>query len=217
MGEKVAPMVAENQQKKMGHLQPGVIARRRPIIGRGHPASAFGKPLGVIYVSRQAAFMSLVNRAIKLLDEGPGGAKWSATRVLPLNERAKANRQAITGPPASAKRSDLRAVRQREVHLLATGHAISKLTLVAAWFQRQQGYVVEVRTRWSATVDDLLIPVGGDSSDGSGKGETGGLEHPQSDEQDREQDKTGDTASQWPRHETRLRNVSCLEVAIRLA
>lgn len=206
-------------------MSTGVIARRRPIIGRGHPESAFGRPLGVIYVSRQAPFMSLIKRAIKVLDEGPGGAKWSATRVLPLDDRVKANQAAIAGAPASAKRTDLRAVRQREVHLLATGHAISKLTMVAAWFQRQQGYVVQVRTRWSATVDDLLIPAGRDGDSGDGKGDSDSLGAPDPDaqgdkdgEQDaHQQDKAAAAESQWPRLEVRPRNVSCLEVAIRLA
>lgn len=202
------------------------ITRKRPILGRGQPAAASVKPLGVLFVSSKAPFMSVVNRAIKVLDRGPGGARWSSTKVLPLAERiSRVQEEAASGGGSG----NYKLARQREVLLLATGHAIDKLVLIAAWFRRQPGagYVVTVRTRWSATVDDIFslstsAAATGGLDDNAAEGETG--EAITGEQQDAEGgdstmidlDGQRDAGISAPRRSTRLRNVSCLEVAVRL-
>ncbi|OAA60268.1 hypothetical protein SPI_05392 [Niveomyces insectorum RCEF 264] len=215
----------------MKRPEPGTITRKRAIIGRGQPPSKVGKPLAVLYVSSRAPFMSLVNRAIKVLDKGPGGARWSATKVLPLQDRVDAAQRAAGDDAADAKRRaaprslrEWRATRQREVVLLATGHAIERLTLVAAWFRRQEGYVVGLRTRWSSTIDDLFFPPGSGEAPADAKPES--ADRPDTvmdDETDADGKQAGGGVplaehkeNESLRHDTRLRNVSCLEVSIRL-
>lgn len=142
----------------------------------------------------------MINRAVKLLDKGPGGARWSSTKVLPLEERisaVSASTEANSHLTAGAEKT----ARSRSVLLIGTGHATTKLIQIAAWFQRQPGYVVAVRTRSSATVDDVFtidIP-------GEDKGD------------DMEEAMEVDTqAPTEPRRSIRRRNVNCLEVAVRL-
>ncbi|CAK7564661.1 MAG: hypothetical protein SEPTF4163_002559 [Sporothrix epigloea] len=176
------------------------IIRKRAIAGRGQPGAASVKPLGVIFVATKAPFLSVINRAVKLLDKGPGGARWSSTKVLPLEERisaVSASTEANSHLTAGAEKT----ARSRSVLLIGTGHATTKLIQIAAWFQRQPGYVVAVRTRSSATVDDVFtidIP-------GEDKGD------------DMEEAMEVDTqAPTEPRRSIRRRNVNCLEVAVRL-
>ena len=156
--------------------------------------------------------MSVVNRTVKLLDKGPGGARWSSTKVVPLEERvqqtmaaASSANSAHAAGATTASSSDAKTARARSVLLLGTGHATTKLIQIAAWFQRQPGYVVAVRTRSSATVDDVFtVEVIGEEDD-SVHGDDG----------DDGMDVDTPAASE-PRRSTRRRNVNCLEVAVRL-
>ncbi|EPE08085.1 hypothetical protein F503_00868 [Ophiostoma piceae UAMH 11346] len=193
------------------------IIRKRPIIGRSHAAGvsasqkgqpASTRPLGVIFVSSKTPFMSVVNRSVKVLDRGPGGARWSSTKVAPLlaDRIAKAQARDIDALPTQGKASDWRTARQREVLLLATGHAISKLVLIAGWFRRQQGYVVTVRTRWAATVDDIFTFEGADDE----------TEEGDVDDDVMDIDAGKEAVLKELRKSTRVRTISCLEVAIRL-
>lgn len=162
--------------------------------------------------------MSVIRRAIKVLDKGPGGARWSATKAQPLPDRigqfekAMANTRSPTSIAGNG--DDLRITRQREILLLGSGHAINKLVLVAAWFRSQQGYAVTVRTCWSSTIDDVLVFSGdevGTYTDTKVKDVHDNVAHSHYDEGD----KLGEV--QGPTQESaRMRNVSCLEVAIRL-
>ena len=200
------------------------IIRKRPIIGRSHAAGvsvsqkgqpASTRPLGVIFVSSKAPFMSVVNRAVKALDRGPGGARWSSTKVAPLlaDRVAKAQAREIVALPTQGQASDWRTARQREVLLLATGHAISKSVLIAGWFRRQQGYVVTVRTRWAATVDDIFTFEGVEAETEQGEaGEAVEVD----DAMDMDMDADKKAARKELRKSTRVRTLSCLEVAIRL-
>ncbi|CAK7271583.1 hypothetical protein SEPCBS119000_004680 [Sporothrix epigloea] len=176
------------------------IVRKRAIAGRGQPGAAAIKPLGVIFVATKAPFLSIINRTVKLLDKGPGGARWSSTKVLPLEERisavsasAEANTHTATGVDKTA--------RSRSVLLIGTGHATTKLVQLAAWFQRQPGYVVAVRTRSSETIDDVFTM------------ETTGEDDNEAEEDGMEIDTQ---PSAGPRRSIRRRNVNCLEVAVRL-
>lgn len=198
------------------------IIRKRPIIGRsyasgvspaqaqsprGQPASV--KPLGVIFVSTKAPFMSVVNRCIKTLDRGPGGARWSSTKVAPLlaDRIAKAQNREVD----TTRNTDWKTVRQREVLLLATGHAISKLVLISGWFRRQQGYVVTVRTRWASTVDDIFTFEGTDGKEAEAEADA--------DAEGEQADEAMDIDTEKTRillKSTRQRVMSVLEVAIRL-
>ncbi|CAK7201557.1 hypothetical protein SEUCBS139899_004263 [Sporothrix eucalyptigena] len=195
----MAPTVSTSaaQPKKTQADKPSLkrtqraITRKRAVLGRGQPAQAAIKPLGVLFVATKAPFLSVVNRTVKLLDKGPGGARWSSTKVTPLEERVAA--QSVVSP------ADAKMARSRSVLLLSTGHAITKLVQIAAWFQRQPSYVVTIRTRSSATVDDIFTMA-----------ETVG-------EGDNEDNMEVDTpAATEPQRSTRLRNVNCLEVAVRL-
>ncbi|KIH93783.1 hypothetical protein SPBR_09176 [Sporothrix brasiliensis 5110] len=208
-----------------------VITRKRAILGRGQPASAAVKPLGVLFVGTKAPFMSVVKRAIKTLDKGPGGARWSSTKVKTLPERIALAQEApihaaTTAATGTGTGSIYKAARQREVVILGTSHAISKLALVAAWFQRQQNYVVTVRTRSAVSIDDVYTFVGGEAEDGdNGDNDGGGADADDADGPADTMDidapartatTATTTAATQPHKSTRLRNMSCLEVAVRL-
>ncbi|CAK7229823.1 hypothetical protein SCUCBS95973_007358 [Sporothrix curviconia] len=184
------------------------ITRKRTIAGRGQPAAAATKPLGVLFVATKAPFLSVVNRAVKLLDKGPGGARWSSTKVVPLEERVSSVTKTMAMTAATTTTaSDAKTARSRSVLLLGTGHATTKLVQIAAWFQRQPGYVVAVRTRSSATVDDVFtVETIGEGDDDDGEDD---------DEDAMEVDSTTKKTTE-PRRSTRRRNVNCLEVAVRL-
>ncbi|CAK7215136.1 hypothetical protein SBRCBS47491_002379 [Sporothrix bragantina] len=188
----------KNTQKKTSKT----ITRKRAIAGRGQPAAAATKPLGVLFVATKAPFLSVVNRTVKLLDKGPGGARWSSTKVVPLEERVQ---QTMGG---TTNFSDAKTARSRSVLLLGTGHATTKLIQIAAWFQRQPGYVVAVRTRSSATVDDVFTM--------EVVGEAGDDDKDKDNEEDAMEVDAHTTKTTEPRRSTRRRNVNCLEVAVRL-
>jgi hypothetical protein len=203
--------------------QDRIITRKRAILGRGQPASASVKPLGVLFVATKAPFISVVKRAIKTLDKGPGGARWSSTKVKTLPERiAQAQEAPIHAATTTAGAgASYKTARQREVVILGTSHAIGKLALVAAWFQRQQGYVVTLRTRSAVSIDDVYTFVGGkaggDSDDDQGAS-TSDEANDAADTMDFDVP-TGTasaTTTTVPQKSTRLRNMSCLEVAVRL-
>lgn len=167
--------------------------------------------------------MSVVKRAIKVLDKGPGGARWSSTKVKTLPERielaqvAPINAATTTSAAGANTGASYKTARQREVVILGTGHAIGKLVLVAAWFQRQLGYVVTVRTRSAVTVDDVYTFVGGKAEDDNVES-TGGDADNTADtmEVDVAASTETDAAATKAQMSTRLRNLSCLEVAVRL-
>ncbi|KAK3186133.1 hypothetical protein K4F52_005123 [Lecanicillium sp. MT-2017a] len=71
------------------------------------------------------------------------------------------------------------------VRLMGTGKAVEKTVSLASWFAQQADCGVEVRTRTVATVDDVV-----------------GVEAAAEEEQEQEED------------ESRLRRLSCLEVAV---
>ncbi|KAL1887930.1 hypothetical protein Sste5346_009875 [Sporothrix stenoceras] len=212
----------EKQQSK-----DRVITRKRAILGRGQPALASVKPLAVLFVGTKAPFMSVVKRAIKTLDQGPGGSRWSSTKVKSLPERIAQAQEApihsatTTAAAGASAGASYKTARQREVVILGTGHVLSKLVLVAAWFQRQEGYVVTVRTRSAVSIDDVFTFVGGkQEGEDENDEETGDAIDEAADTMDVDVPSSTTTATaptmSQPQKSTRLRNMSCLEVAVRL-
>lgn len=182
----------------------------------------------MIFVGTKAPFMSVVKRAIKTLDKGPGGSRWSSTKVKSLPERIAQAQEApihsatTTSAAGASAGASYKTARQREVVILGTSVVISKLVLVAAWFQRQQDYVVTVRTRSAVSIDDVFTFEGGKADDGEDgkddKEDAGNDAEEVADAMDVDvpaSTTTTNTPSQ-PRKSTRLRNMSCLEVAVRL-
>ena len=156
-----------------------------------------------IYVSTRTSFMAAVKRTQKALDEAArrGGVSGKRQRDS-LTARVAALRDGGGRDGADDAEGG-----HGEVVVLATGRAIGKAVNLAAWFQRQGGFVVGLRTRSVGAVDDVVR--GGKPGDrdngGDGLGDAGGL----GDGVDAEGD--GDDEDQ-----ARVRMVSCLEVGVRL-
>lgn len=155
--------------------------------------------------------MAVVKRVRKALESG-GGAQPRSTRGLPLTARVAA---LSTGGRAAAGRYSSNSSGGEdggndggdgEVIVLGTGRAIEKTMNVAAWFQRQNDCRVSLRTRSVAAVDDVVL---GGAKHADGDWDADADADP--DDADAEQEDDDETEDH-----TRIRMVSCLEVAVRL-
>lgn len=155
--------------------------------------------------------MAVIKRVRKAL-EGGGGAQSRSTRGLPLTARVAAlstsgrvatgrnNINNDNGQAGSHEGSD------GEVVVLGTGRAIEKTLNVAAWFQRQNDCHVSLRTRTVAAVDDIVL---GHAKDADADWDADADADPNETYGDQERDDEAEDHS-------RVRMVSCLEVAVRL-
>lgn len=147
-----------------------------------------------IYVSSRTPFMSVVRRVQRQLDRSspPTTATTTTTRRgRTLPQRIQALRSAPQQQQSGAGANDGFG---EDVVITGTGKAIEKTLNVAAWFFRQPDCRVNLRTRTVAAVDDYVL--GGDeeeederAADGQPRGE--------------------------PESGSRVRMVSCLDVAVR--
>ena len=185
----------------------------------GYASPSFYKPGGgsvrpptCVYVGTKTPFMAIVKRVRKALESG-GGAQPRSTKGLPLTARVAA---LSTGSRATAGRSNNNNSDGRgdgvsegsdgEVVVLGTGRAIEKTLNVAAWFQRQSDCRVSLRTRSVTAVDDIVLG-GGKNADGDWDAD--------GDPDDADAEQEGDDEAEAEDH-SRVRMVSCLEVAVRL-
>jgi ribonuclease P/MRP protein subunit POP7 len=153
--------------------------------------------------------MAVVKRVRKALESG-GGAQPRSTRGLPLTARVAAlstsggaatgrnKNNNDSGPDGSSESSE------GEVVVLGTGRAIEKTLNVAAWFQKQNDCRVSLRTRSVAAVDDVVL--------GNAKNADGDWDA-DVDPDDADAEQEGDDEAE---DHSRVRMVSCLEVAVRL-
>lgn len=152
--------------------------------------------------------MAVVKRVRKALDNN-GGAQPRTTRGLPLTARVAALSAGGRGAGRSGNNSDEGGGADGsvgEVVVLGTGRAIEKTLNVAAWFQRQNDCLVSLRTRSVAAVDDVVL---GGAKTAAGDGEWDADADPE--DADMEQERGGEVEDH-----SRVRMVSCLEVAVRL-
>lgn len=162
-----------------------------------------------VYVGSKTPFMAVVKRVRKALDSS-GGAQPKSTRGLPLTARVAA---LSTGGRATSGRGNNDSDSgqdgsneggEGEVIVLGTGKAIEKTLNVAAWFQRQNDCRVSLRTRSVAAVDDVVV--------GTAKNADGDWDA-DADPDDADAEPEGDDEAE---DHSRVRMVSCLEVAVRL-
>jgi len=205
-------------------IQKRPLTRRTPLsLSRvdidGYTSPSFYKlggsvrPPTCVYVGSKTPFMAVVKRVRKALESG-GGAQPRSTRGLPLTARVAA---LSTGGRAAGGRNNTNNNDARpdnggsegsdgEVIVLGTGRAIEKTLNVAAWFQRQSDCRVSLRTRSVAAVDDIVLG-GGKNADGDWDADA--------DPEDADEEQEGDDEAEAGDH-SRVRMVSCLEVAVRL-
>ncbi|KOS20968.1 hypothetical protein ESCO_004086 [Escovopsis weberi] len=128
--------------------QVGAKLRKRPLIRRQIPASSKSS---TIYVSSRSPFMSIVKRAQKLLDKSLRNTA-AAPRNATLHSRVAAlERGAGSGSgPGTTQGGTV-------VRVLATGKAIERAVHAASWFEQRGDCAVEMRTRTTATVDDVTV------------------------------------------------------------
>ncbi|PHH61015.1 hypothetical protein CDD81_837 [Ophiocordyceps australis] len=116
---------------------PGLRVQKRPLLRRPAPASAL-TPL--VYISSCTPFMSAARRISKLLARSQHSG--AACKRATLQERIE---------QISSEQSG-----KTRVTAVGAGRAVEKMVALAAWFERQGGYLVELRTSTSAAVDDVI-------------------------------------------------------------
>lgn len=130
--------------------------------------------------------MGLISKVRKALDNGPVG--------LHANTSSKglplpARIAAIqTSSSSSSSSSDTAAEKGHEVLVRGSGRAMAKTLELAAWFQRQQDCSINLRTMTLETVDDVVVDEDGAEEEGGFAAEA----------------------------ESRVRNLNCIEVGVRL-
>lgn len=108
----------------------------------------------IIYVGTKSPFMSVVSRARKALNNGPGGLRAnSSSKGLPLAARVAALSTGITSTERQAEDGD----RAEEVLIRGSGRAMAKTLEVAAWFTRESDVLVSLRTMSLEAVDDVVV------------------------------------------------------------
>ncbi|KAH8908136.1 hypothetical protein BR93DRAFT_967980 [Coniochaeta sp. PMI_546] len=206
---------------KGSRVQKRPLARRTPLsLSRvdvdGYISPSFRKPGGnvrtptCVYVGSKTPFMAVVKRVRKALESSGGGPLPRSTRGLPLTARVAALSTSGRGATGRNKNntdggqdgSDENT--EGEVIVLGTGKAIEKTLNVAAWFQRQNDCRVSLRTRSVAAVDDVVL--------GHAKNVNGDWDA-DADPDDADAEQEGDDEAE---EHSRVRMVSCLEVAVRL-
>ncbi|KAK2600528.1 hypothetical protein N8I77_010055 [Diaporthe amygdali] len=173
--DKEASSKLPNEPAKRPLLPKNSKIHKRPI-NRGRVFNRGGAPISskqpIIYIATKSPFMGIVNKVRHALDKSPSSR---STKGLPL-----AARMAALNSPASSDRLE------EEVLVRGTGRAMAKALHIAAWFSKQNEYLVSVRTMSLETVDDVLV-------DEDGADEEGGFA---------------------AEEESRARMVNCLEVGI---
>lgn len=174
--ENVSSSKLPNGPAKLSSLPKNSKIHKRPM-NRGRVFNRGGAPLSpkqpIIYIATKSPFMGIVSKIRHALDRAPSSR---STKGLPLAARMAA----LNSPAPSSDRV------QDEVLVRGTGRAMAKALHVAAWFGKQNEYVVSVRTMSLETVDDVVV-------DDDGAGDEGGF------------------AAEG---ESRTRMVNCLEVGI---
>ncbi|OIW31283.1 hypothetical protein CONLIGDRAFT_308768 [Coniochaeta ligniaria NRRL 30616] len=205
---------------KGSRVQKRPLPRRTPLsLSRvdidGYISPSFCKPGGSIrtptcvYVGSKTPFMAVVKRVRKALESG-GGAQPRSTRGLPLTARVAALSTSSRGAPGRSNNNSeggqdgSNESSEGEVIVLGTGRAIEKTLNVAAWFQRQSDCRISLRTRSVAAVDDVVL--------GNAKSADGDWDA-DADPDDADAEQEGDDEAE---DHSRVRMVSCLEVAVRL-
>lgn len=205
------PPLSHTHTKLGFRIQKRPLQRRTPLsLGRvdidGYASPSFLRPGGAIrtptciYVSAKAPFMSVVKKVRKALEGGNGQPR--STRGLPLTARVAALSTGgqSSGPAGDGGQNENAEPGGKEVVMLGTGRAIEKTLNVAAWFQKQQDCRVSLRTRSVAAVDDVVL--GSDAT------------NPEADPDDADGEMEDDDAANDVEDHTRVRMVSCLEVAV---
>ncbi|PHH61348.1 hypothetical protein CDD82_2152 [Ophiocordyceps australis] len=119
---------------------PGIRVQKRPLLRRQAPASAL-TPL--IYISSSTPFMSAARRISKLLARSQHSG--AASKRASLQERIEALHK------TPSERSGTMTVTA-----VGAGRAVEKMVALAAWFEQRGEYLVELRTRTTAAVDDVV-------------------------------------------------------------
>ena len=154
---KPNPILPDNGQRitKNAPLEPGFTLQKRPLTRPSAPKDARPR-MTPIYVSTNASFMGIVRRAQKALDkDARQRAASSSLKGLPLQARIAALRE---GGGDEDQRN--------EIVLHGAGKACPKTLRLAAWFRRQRGYGVSLRTGTAGTVDGIVVE-GGETYDGN--------------------------------------------------
>lgn len=146
---------------------------RARVCNRGGPPLSPKQP--IIQVGTGSPFMGIVSKVRHALEKAPSSR---STKGLPLAARMAA----LNSAASSTNRVE------DEVLVRGTGRAITRTLQIAAWFDKQNEYMVSVRTMSLEAVDDVV-------ADGDGAGDEGGFA---------------------AEEETRTRMVNCLEVGVRL-
>lgn len=134
------------------HKRP--IDRTQVVRNRGSPVSPKQR---IIYVGTNSAFMGIVSRVRKALDNGPAGVHANAsTKGLPLASRIAALNVPSSSVPAA----------EEEVLVRGTGRATAKTLELAAWFTRQPDVHVSLRTMTLEAVDDVVVDEDGAEEEG---------------------------------------------------
>lgn len=209
-----APTGSRVQKRPLPRRTPLSLAR---VDIDGYTSPSFYKPGGsvraptCVYVGSKTPFMAVVKRVRKALESG-GGAQPRSTRGLPLTARVAA--LSTSGRAAAGRNTSTSGDGQgggdegseAEVIVLGIGRAIEKTMNVAAWFQRQNDCRVSLRTRSVAAVDDVVLG-GAKHADGDWDADA------DADPDDADAEQEGDDEAE---DHSRIRMVSCLEVAVRL-
>lgn len=131
--------------------------------------------------------MGLISKVRKALDNGPVGLHANtSSKGLPLVARIAALQTSASTTDAAAAAAT--AEKGHEVLVRGSGRAMAKTLELAAWFQRQKDCSINLRTMTLETVDDVVV-------DEDGAEEEGGFA---------------------AEEETRVRNLNCIEVGVRL-
>ncbi|KAI3390947.1 hypothetical protein diail_8321 [Diaporthe ilicicola] len=155
MDKKPSSKLPIGQVSKLPSLNKSSKIHKRPL-NRGQVLNRGGTPLSskqpIIYVGTQSPCMGIVNKVRRALDKTPSSR---STKGLPL-----AARMAALNSPASSDRPE------DEVLVRATGRAMAPALHLAAWFGKQNEYVVSVRTMCLETVDDVVADEDGADAEG---------------------------------------------------
>lgn len=131
--------------RKLPPLPRGSRISKRPLSKPTPSASHLSRE---IYVSSSAQLMSLVTRTRKILDAS-------------LRESSSSSLQSRVDALTEGRD------RGQVVTLMGTGRAVEKALAVAAYFEQQGEYRVNVKTKTVGTVDDVVAK--GDGEDGDGE------------------------------------------------